>query len=290
MGEAAEKLSFLEELVGKLAYTQLQVNMSVDRFAREMRDFKDEMSEFKDEMNEFKDEMREFKNEMGEYKDWSKKQIIAITQQIDTTKQETDKQIENLKLQTDKQIENLKQQTDKQIESLKQHTDRQVETTKQQISAMNRQWGDLANKMGTVVEDIVAPNIPRIAKEYFGCGQLDYIAIRVKKRNTVDKSKRREFDAIAVCDGVFILNETKSSPETRDVEKFAAFVNSSELFEYFPEYRGYKIYPIFSSLYLDESFITYLSTKGIYALTMNSDTMEIVNFNTIKNYNYNMEK
>lgn len=148
---------------------------------------------------------------------------------------------------------------------------------------MNRQWGDLANKMGTVVEDIVAPNIPRIAKEYFGCEQLDYIAIRVKKRNTVDKSKRREFDAIALCDGVFILNETKSSPEIRDVEKFAAFVNSDELFEYFPEYKGYKIYPIFSSLYLDESFVNYLSNKGIYALTMSSDTMEIVNFNTIKN-------
>lgn len=293
MGEAAEKLSFIEELLGKLAYTQIQVNMSVDKFAREMRDFKDEMSEFKNEMSDFKDEMREFKNEMSEYKDWSKKQIIAINQQIDTTKQEIDiikqqvdsnnKQIEIRKQETDKQIENLKQHTDKQIESLKQHTDRQVDTTKQQISAMNRQWGDLANKMGTVVEDIVAPNIPRIAKEYFGCEQLDYIAIRVKKRNTTDKSKRREFDAIALCDGVFILNETKSSPEIRDVEKFAAFVNSNELFEYFPEYKGYKIYPIFSSLYLDESFVNYLSSRGIYALTMSSDTMEIVNFNTIKN-------
>jgi hypothetical protein len=34
-------------------------------------------------------------------------------------------------------------------------------------------WGELANKMGTLVEDIVAPNIPRIAKRYFGAEELE---------------------------------------------------------------------------------------------------------------------
>jgi len=34
---------------------------------------------------------------------------------------------------------------------------------------MNKQWGDLANRLGTLAEDIVAPNIPRIVRDYFGC-------------------------------------------------------------------------------------------------------------------------
>jgi len=37
----------------------------------------------------------------------------------------------------------------------------------------DRKWGDLVNKMGTLVEDMVAPNIPGVAEEYFGtemCG------------------------------------------------------------------------------------------------------------------------
>lgn len=206
-----EKVSYLEDILQKVAYSQLETNMSLNRLSNEMR--------------EFKDEMREFKDEMSDYKDWSKKQIIS----------------------------------------------------------MNRQWGDLANKLGTVVEDIVAPNIPRIAKVYFGCAEVDYIAVRVKKRSVTDRSRRREFDAIAVCEKIFILNETKSSPETRDVDKLAEFVQSGELFDYFPEYKGYRICPVFSSLYLDDSFVAYLSRKGVYALTMKDDTMEIVNFDALEN-------
>ena len=239
MVELAEKVSYLEELVQKVAYSQLETNMSLNRLSNEMR--------------EFKDEMRDFKDEMSEYKEWSKKQITATNNQITAM--------------------------NNQITA----TNKQISATNKQISLMNRQWGDLANKLGTVVEDIVLPNIPRIAQVYFGCKELDYIAVRVEKRSVIDHRLFRDFDAIAVCEGIFILNETKSSPEIRDVDKLAEFVESRELFHYFPEYKGYKIQPVFSSLYLDDSFVEYLSRKGIYALTMKDDTMEIVNFNALEN-------
>ncbi|SLM30521.1 hypothetical protein MTBBW1_230005 [Desulfamplus magnetovallimortis] len=273
MAQVAEKLSFLEEMMQRVAYTQMQANVSIDKLSREMRefkdemkefkdemrDFKDEMKEFKDEMRDFKDEMRDFKTEMSDYKDWSKEQITIMKEEIVAINQQT--------ATMNKQIIEISQQN---------------ATMNKQIGTMNRQWGDLANKLGTVVEDIVAPNIPRIAEKYFGCKELDYIAIRVKKRSVADKSRRKEFDAIAACDNMFIVNETKSSPEIRDVDKFAKFVKSKELFDYFPEYKDYKTCPVFSSLYLDDAFVSYLSRKGIYALTMKSDTMELVNFESLK--------
>ena len=151
------------------------------------------------------------------------------------------------------------------------------EWSKNQIILMNPQWGDLANKMGTLVEDIVAPNLPRIARRCFGCEDLDYFAVRVRKKSGKDQGQRREFDVIAVCEGIFILNETKSSPETRDVDKLAAFLESGTLFDYFPEYEGYRIVPVFASLYMDDSLIAYLTRKKIYALTLKEDTMDIVN-------------
>ncbi len=40
----------------------------------------------------------------------------------------------------------------------------------------SKRWGELANKMGTVVEDIVAPSVRRLAREVFECGDLVYIA------------------------------------------------------------------------------------------------------------------
>ncbi len=33
---------------------------------------------------------------------------------------------------------------------------------------MNRKWGELANKMGTLVEAVVLPNFPHILHRYFG--------------------------------------------------------------------------------------------------------------------------
>lgn len=45
----------------------------------------------------------------------------------------------------------------------------------------NKRWGELANRLGTVVEDIVAPNLPTIAQLYFGCKEIDFFGLRIKR-------------------------------------------------------------------------------------------------------------
>src|SRR3989304_5107138 len=42
------------------------------------------------------------------------------------------------------------------------------EENRQQIREMNIKWGEMAKKLGTITEDLVAPSIPRIVKEEFG--------------------------------------------------------------------------------------------------------------------------
>jgi hypothetical protein len=42
---------------------------------------------------------------------------------------------------------------------------------------MNKQRGELANKMGTLVEDIVAPNLPRVAADLLGCPCPDLFSL-----------------------------------------------------------------------------------------------------------------
>ncbi|MFN3396120.1 MAG: hypothetical protein ACK4Z9_04920 [Thermodesulfovibrionales bacterium] len=146
---------------------------------------------------------------------------------------------------------------------------------------MSKQWGELANKMGTLVEDIVAPNIPRIAKEYFRCGDIEFLGVRVLKRNQKDRSKYREFDVIAVCDDKIILNETKSTPRQSYIDEFVEFLNNKEFFDYFPEYKGKEIIPIFSSLYIQEKIVNYLTMNKIYVMAIKEDTMDLINFEKI---------
>ena len=57
--------------------------------------------------------------------------------------------------------------------------DREAATRERQ--EMNKRWGELANKMGTVVEDIVAPSIRRLAREMFDCGELRQFWTRMSR-------------------------------------------------------------------------------------------------------------
>src|SRR5438876_7240706 len=56
-----------------------------------------------------------------------------------------------------------------------QHTDETIVELRQDVAEMRqwrvqaqKQWGDIANKLGTFVEDIVSPNIPRISRQLPG--------------------------------------------------------------------------------------------------------------------------
>lgn len=164
--------------------------------------------------------------------------------------------------------------------------ERSVEAMKAEAAedrkAWNKRWGELANKLGSVVEDIIAPGIPRIAREYFGCAEISFFAVRVFKRHAGDRSKRREFDAIAVCDDVVILNETKEYVKIAYIDEFVRFIKSGEFYGYFPEYEGKELVPIFSSLYLAEDTVNYLTKNGIYAMAMSDEAVDILNFQPVK--------
>ena len=147
-----------------------------------------------------------------------------------------------------------------------------------EVKRVNRQWGDLANRIGTLVEDIVAPAIPRIAKDIFGCEDIEDLMVRRYKTKPLDKSSRREFDVIAVCQDKVILNETKSTPRTSYVDDFIEFLKNGTFEEYFPEYKDKELIPIFSSLYLPPDVVNQLSNNRIYAMAMSDTVMQILNY------------
>ena len=147
---------------------------------------------------------------------------------------------------------------------------------------MNKRWGELANKMGTVVEDIVAPSVRRLAREVFGCGELQYFSERVSLKRSDDSSREREFDALYVGTRAVLLNETKSSPRAEDARRFAEFLSSGEFALYFPRYRELPIVPVFSSLSIPAHLVTYLTRHGIYALAMGDEAMQVVNLDAVR--------
>ena len=233
-------MSKVEERVERLESLLGQFIVNTDVALRRLET---SLEAFKDEMRAFKDEMRAFKDEMGVFKD----EMRAFKDEMRSFKDE-----------------------------MRAFKDEVNEDRKR----MNKMWGELANKMGTLVEDIVAPNIGGIASRYFGCEKLEDFMIRRMKRSVKDENKVREFDVIAVWDDKVIINETKSTPRMDYINEFIEVLK--EITDYFPEYKDKEIIPIFSSLYLPDKVVEYLTKKKIYAMAMKDDTMDLLNFEEIK--------
>jgi hypothetical protein len=137
---------------------------------------------------------------------------------------------------------------------------------------MNRKWGELANKMGTLVEDIVAPNLPRIAKELLGCGEAEYVGERVRKKCG---DRNAEYDFLVVCPNDILINETKSNLNSRDVDDILETLDGFP--DFFPEYKNRRIIGVLASIHVDESLVRYAGSKGVLVMAMGDETMEILN-------------
>ena len=129
------------------------------------------------EMREFKEEMKEFKDEMRGFKD----EMSGFKDGVESFKDG--------------------------IESFK-------DEMRREHRQLNKQLGEIANKQGRMTEDLVAPSICRILQEVvdcppsYGCGLM----VRIRRVHPDDRSRTKEFDAIAECgDYVFWLTRQKVS-------------------------------------------------------------------------------
>ena len=275
-------------------------------FKNEMKAFKDEMLEFKNEMKAFKDEMLEFKNEMKafkdeilvfktgveEYKERSelsmekfKEEMLAFKKGVEEYKERSELSMEKFKeemLAFRKGVEEYKERSElsmekfkeemlafrKGIEEYKERSELEMKKFKEEL---NRKWGELARKMGTIVEDIIAPGAPDAIYRKFGVEILDLMVrrkVKDKNRNT------EEFDLIMIGeDDKVYLVEVKSTPT---VEAVLGVINKvTRLKEIL--YPDREIVPIFGSLYVSDDIVNFATKNSIYVLGMKGEYLEVLN-------------
>ncbi len=157
--------------------------------------------------------------------------------------------------------------------------DRGLEEMKRESREHTLEMARIADRIGRFAEDIVAPNLPRLARETFGIAQVDFSGQRVEKRHAAAPAKFREFDFVLAGQRKLLVNETKSTARLRYFDEFAGVLK--EIFAYFPEYKGYSVIPVFASLGLSPDFVRRLTRLKIYALALGDRTMELLNFSEV---------
>lgn len=144
---------------------------------------------------------------------------------------------------------------------------------------MNKQWGELANKMGTIVEDIVSPAVKPTIKKYFHDEIIDF-SVNRKKQNK-ELNLKGEFDVVAVSETSVYLVEVKSSLRLAYLNEFET--NIDKFKKLFPEYSNLKLIPIFASLRFEDDFVQEVTNRGFYAFAYREwDYMDIINFEELK--------
>lgn len=130
--------------------------------------------------------------------------------------------------------------------------------------AWRKQWGELANKMGTLVEDIVAPGLPGIFRSLFGVKKLEMSAQRVERGHRSVLGRSREFDYVAMGGGILLVNETKSTLRPSDLTPFLEALD--EIREYFPEAADCEVVGCLASMTIAPSLVTAGERHGLLML------------------------
>jgi len=139
---------------------------------------------------------------------------------------------------------------------------------------MNRRWGELANKMGTLVEDIVYPGLPFALKRRFDL-EVDVITHNMSAKDPETGSKQ-EFDVIATCGDWGFVVDVKPTYKFAHLEDFIERIlpKAGRLIALL---EGKHLQGIIASLSLGEDVINAATKRGVLAMTMSGDYMDIVN-------------
>jgi hypothetical protein len=151
------------------------------------------------------------------------------------------------------------------------------EEMRQERRRHNLELGRIANKQGRMAEDLVAPSVCRIMKEALGIDDSEgcIANVRVIRPYRGDRKNTREFDVVAECRDYVLLNETKSSLISRDVQHLLRTI--SRIRDYFPEFENRKLIGAVAALHVAPSVVNFATKNGILALAVGDELMDIQN-------------
>ena len=314
MANIETRVDRLEELMAKVLRAQQQTEFEIQKTQQEVQKTQMEIRWLKFSMEEMKYNIEvfnqniektvvEMKKDTERFKQSVEKTVAEMKEDTERFKQSVEKTVAEMKEDTErfkqeikqtvaemkKDTERFKQSVEKTVVEMKEDTERFKQNAEKTISKMekdtenlrkdmNKKWGEMANKLGTIVEDIVAPAVSPVISKYFNC-EVDDLQIRRRKRDKKTGLKD-EFDVIAVsddCKTVFLV-EVKSNPKIEYIDNFKD-KKIDKFSKLFPEYKDYKLVPIFASLRLNEDIINYLTKVKIYAMAYREwEYMDLINF------------
>jgi hypothetical protein len=295
MLEIEERVNHLDELMAQLLQTvdrtSKEMQRSYERSQRDMQDFRDEMQILHERAEErSRREMQEFKTEMRQSRENSEREMQEFKTEMCLSRENSEREMQEFKTEMRLSRENSEremrqsrensergaQEFNAKIRQSRESSEREAQEFKAEMRQskrdLDKKWGELSNKLGTMAEDLVAPSVPRILKQVTGCtAEIEHSAVRVRK----SKPQNQEFDVVVKCENWVFINETKSTLRPEHLDNFYRLMQ--RIRDYFPEYQDNQFIGAIGSLYVDKSLVEYGEKLGLVVLGFGEELMDVLN-------------
>ena len=181
---------------------------------------------------------------------------------------------------TDKELKELvaslaiaQKKTDDQLNDLRtsvQELRASQAKTDRQINKMSKKIDDLGEKFGGFTEGMAFPSMEKILRERF---KMDVVSLNVKTRRN---GASMELDVLAYSNSgineVYVV-EVKSRLRERGLEQMQHIL--THFFEFFPSYKGKKLFGILAVVDAPEELVRQVQKQGIYLARIHNDLFEL---------------
>jgi hypothetical protein len=211
----------------------------------------------------------------------------ALRLLIEDTKryrQKMDVDLKQSALRVDQALAALSEQSKESVARLEEATAKtqlELDSLAKQVKETTRQMGEQSRRMGTLVEDIVAPDILRILRQVANIPENIEGIINVRQKEFYGGKELNghphmlELDALARCGEYALINETKTTLRSEDVKDFVARL--AIVRDYFPQLVGKKIIGAVSSLWIDEGLRKQATRQGLLVLALGEGMLQLQN-------------
>jgi hypothetical protein len=194
-----------------------------------------------------------------------------VEERVDRLEQLIAEFVTNVGIEFNK-LYNFQMRTEAELREFKDEMREFKEENRCQLKEMNLRWGELANKLGTLSEDLVAPSLPRVIREVF---ELELTDLMPRRKTRLADGRSKEFDAIGLAGDLIFLSSVKSTLRSADIDRFVSEIE--EFREFFPEYAPRKLIGVVASLAVDPSVVAYAEKTGFLVLAVGEQLMEAQN-------------
>jgi hypothetical protein len=256
-------------------------NLRTDALLLEMQRQADKDRQQADKVWQQADKVWQQADKVWQQADKDRQQADKDRQQADKDRQQADKdrqQADKDRQQADKdrqQAEKDRAVFNARFIEMQQRADRAREEAEKDRKDFNKRLAELSDSMGTLVEDMVAPNARRIASEIFPSDPVVRLAQRVRQVHPSDAGRMLEIDLLVAGREHLMVVEAKRRLNAEKIREFVEKVGSIP--EFFPEYARHKLVPVVASVTIESSVITFLNRSRVYGVAMGDETMELVN-------------